>query len=98
MWAGSNFEYNSTKCTFTETFIENEKIERRIDTALSWFSHPKTPANLVMLYIEQPDEYSHAYGHESPVVSVFAYFYVSSVFFKGDQLLNLTQSSFFRSQ
>lgn len=69
MWSGSEFDYNGINCTFTGIFNKSEQFEDRVDTAISWFSHPKTPANLVMLYIEQPDEFSHAYGYESPVVS-----------------------------
>lgn len=42
----------------------------RVDTALSWFVHPKTPTNLVMLYIEEPDTMGHMYGPESDVVSL----------------------------
>lgn len=69
MWPGSDFEYKGLNCTFVGIFNKTEKLENRVDTALSWFLHPKTPVSLVMLYIEQPDEYEHAYGYESPVVS-----------------------------
>ncbi|CAG2060684.1 unnamed protein product, partial [Timema podura] len=42
--------------------------EERVDTAIGWFLHPVTPANLVMLYIEEPDASSHIFGPESQQV------------------------------
>lgn len=71
MWPGADFEFNEKKCTFSELFDESQKYENRVDTAISWFTHPKTPANLILLYIEQPDMYAHAYGTKSPQVSCF---------------------------
>lgn len=71
MWSGSNFDYNGIKCTFTGNFDMNRTYEDRIDTALSWFSDEKTPANLVMMYFEEPDEHAHAFGPESVEVREF---------------------------
>lgn len=65
MWPGSEFEYKGTTCTFTEKFEFNKNWEGRVDTAISWFNDPKTPANLVMLYIEQPDAFGEGYGPQS---------------------------------
>lgn len=76
MWAGSEYEYQNHKCTFTGVYNETEKPEERVDTALSWFKHPKTPANLVMLYVEQPDLFGHAYGYESSIVSFIDFFFI----------------------
>lgn len=69
MWTGSDFEYDGINCTFTAKFNEKVKWEERVDTALSWFTDKKTPANLVMLYIEEPDSHGHIYGPDSPVVN-----------------------------
>lgn len=69
MWAGSNYDYNGIKCTFTGTFNMNETYEDRIDTALSWFIDGKTPANLVMMYFEEPDWDAHIFGPDSVEVS-----------------------------
>lgn len=69
MWAGSNYEYNGINCTFTGVFELGAKYEKKVDTAISWFTDEKTPANLVMIYFDEPDEHSHRYGHESPEVS-----------------------------
>lgn len=71
MWPGSDFKYDGISCTFTGKFDEKMKWEERVDTALSWFTDEKTPANLVMLYIEEPDSHGHIYGPESTVVRVF---------------------------
>lgn len=67
MWPGSEFDYtkNGIRCTFTEKFVFNKNWEGRVDTAMSWFTHPKTPANLVLLYIEQPDANEEGYGPQS---------------------------------
>lgn len=45
------------------------KWEERADIALSWFKHEKTPANLVMMYVEEPDAHGHVFGPKSPVVN-----------------------------
>lgn len=40
----------------------------RVDIALNWFVHKKTPANLVMLYVEEPDTQSHIWGPDAKIV------------------------------
>lgn len=70
MWPGSNFQYDGVNCTFTGKFDPKAKWEHRVDQVLSWFTDSKTPANLVMLYIEEPDSHGHVYGPQSPVVSL----------------------------
>lgn len=69
MWAGSDYEYNGIECTFISKLDESMTYEHRIDTALSWFSNDKTPANLVMMYFEEPDEHAHAFGPDSAEAS-----------------------------
>lgn len=73
MWAGSNFEYNGKNCTFTVDFEIGQRFETKVDTALAWFTDKSTPANLVMLYFDEPDEQSHEYGPESEKVSDLIY-------------------------
>lgn len=70
MWPGSDFEYKGKNCTFTMKLDKNVSFEERVDKAMSWFTHKETPVNLIMLYIEQPDAYSHVYGPESIQVSI----------------------------
>lgn len=69
MWPASDFDFNGTSCTHTVRFNESESWYSRVDTAMSWFSHKTKPANLVMLYIEQPDSFGHIYSPESEIVS-----------------------------
>lgn len=68
MWPGSNFPYNGTNATFTVKYNSSTPWNYRVSTALNWFIHPITPANLVMMYFEEPDAESHAFGPGSPEV------------------------------
>ncbi|XP_063239262.1 ectonucleotide pyrophosphatase/phosphodiesterase family member 5-like [Bacillus rossius redtenbacheri] len=68
MWPGSDFKYQDTSPTFQMNFNVSVPWERRVDTALEWFLDPVTPANLVMLYVEEPDASAHVFGPESQQV------------------------------
>lgn len=72
-WPGSEFEYNGVSCTFPGKYKFGSNFEKRVDKVMSWFKHEKTPANLVMFYIEQPDDESHKYGPESMEVMCLYY-------------------------
>lgn len=74
MWPGGDFEYNGVKCTFSMSFNKTFEFEERVDTVMSWFTNEKTPANLVFLYLEEPDAVGHIYGPESDRVSLFFHF------------------------
>lgn len=37
-----------------------------MDKLISWFTHPTTPINLGVLYIEEPDTHGHSLGINSP--------------------------------
>lgn len=52
-------------------FNNSVLFDERVDTVMSWFTDKKTPANLVMLYFEEPDGRGHVYGPESQVVNSF---------------------------
>lgn len=69
MWPGSNYKYLNRYCTFSRELDKSVSWEERVKTALSWFKHKYTPANLVMMYMEEPDEEGHAFGPEADVVS-----------------------------
>lgn len=45
-----------------QAFNRTIDFEQRINTLISWFTHPKTPINFGMLYIEEPDYHGHAIG------------------------------------
>nr|CAD7597575.1 unnamed protein product [Timema genevievae] len=69
MWPGGEFEYKQTLPTFRQPLDLNTAWEIRVDTVIGWILHRSTPANLVMLYFEEPDRRAHAFGPESPVVT-----------------------------
>lgn len=56
------------KCTFSEVYTQGKDFNYRVDTALSWFQDEKTPANLVMIYFEDPDSTAHNHGCSSQQV------------------------------
>nr|CAD7394864.1 unnamed protein product [Timema cristinae] len=68
MWPGGGFTYQNTLPTHLQNYNTSISWEERVDMALGWFLHPVTPANLVMLYFEEPDASSHIFGPESPQV------------------------------
>lgn len=68
MWPGSNFKYHNKLPTFVQNFSANIPWTKRVDTVLKWFLHSETPANLVMMYFEEPDSHSHKYGANSSQV------------------------------
>lgn len=62
MWPGSDFAYQGKKCTFIKTLDKNIPLEDRADEVMTWL---RQGANLIMFYIEQPDEEGHAYSPDS---------------------------------
>lgn len=69
MWPGGEFEYNNITCQFIAKFDPSMDHFKRVDQAMSWILNKETPANLVMLYIEEPDMHAHAYGPESQTIT-----------------------------
>lgn len=68
MWPGSNFLYKGFKCTYQQNFNLSIPWKERIDTVMNWFTNSSNPANLVMLYLEEPDKHGHMYGPDSDEV------------------------------
>ncbi|KAH1002636.1 hypothetical protein HUJ04_008705 [Dendroctonus ponderosae] len=68
MWPGSNFPYQNKTITWTLPFEAGYDWQKRVDHAISWILDPFRPANLVMLYFEEPDTHGHAFGPNSEVV------------------------------
>lgn len=64
MWPGGEFPYGCKKTlpTFRQSLNEGISFEDRIDTVISWLNHPEKPANLVMMYFQEPDAHGHAFG------------------------------------
>lgn len=66
MWPGGEFAYTVGKvnATFAQP-LADIPWEKRIDTVISWFKHKDTPANFVMMYLDEPDSQEHAFSPES---------------------------------
>lgn len=71
MWPGSDFPYAKERvnCTYVNQFNLTLPWNDRVDTVFKWILDPKQPANLVLLYIEEPDYYGHIYSPESDRVA-----------------------------
>lgn len=69
-WPGAEYEYDGINCTFQRVYDPNVAPTEIIDTAMDWLTHESTPANLVMLYIHEPDKTSHKFGPNSFQVSL----------------------------
>uniref|UniRef100_A0A182RCF5 Ectonucleotide pyrophosphatase/phosphodiesterase n=1 Tax=Anopheles funestus TaxID=62324 RepID=A0A182RCF5_ANOFN len=67
MWPGSDFGYGPRNLTCSHTLPFNLSIPwvERLDTVFQWIRDAERPANLVLLYIEEPDYDGHIYGPES---------------------------------
>ncbi|KAI4469818.1 ectonucleotide pyrophosphatase/phosphodiesterase [Holotrichia oblita] len=68
MWPGHSSTYKNMKPTYTLSWSADYDMFKRIDKAMEWITNRHKPANLIMLYFEQPDYYSHMYGPDSPQV------------------------------
>uniref|UniRef100_A0A2M4AIU3 Putative ectonucleotide pyrophosphatase/phosphodiesterase n=1 Tax=Anopheles triannulatus TaxID=58253 RepID=A0A2M4AIU3_9DIPT len=67
MWPGSDYGYGpqNLTCSHTQRFNLSVPWEDRLSTVFRWIRDSERPANLIMLYIEEPDYYGHVYGPES---------------------------------
>lgn len=68
MWPGSDFPYQNVSCSYVDKFDLNATWYSRIDTTLTWFQNTTNPANLAMVYVEEPDRHGHGYSPDSDVV------------------------------
>ncbi len=66
MWPASEFVYQGKYPTFMVPYNHSINWKNRVDIALNWIRNKKTPANLVLIYFEEPDETGHKYGPNSP--------------------------------
>ncbi|XP_058063200.1 ectonucleotide pyrophosphatase/phosphodiesterase family member 5-like [Anopheles bellator] len=67
MWPGSDFGYGPSNltCSHTQPFNLSLPWNDRLSIIFRWIRDAERPANLIMLYIEEPDYYGHIYGPES---------------------------------
>ncbi|KAG7213592.1 hypothetical protein KM043_002846 [Ampulex compressa] len=66
MWPGSIFKYQGISPTYAQAYNITVPWEDRIDTLISWFTHPTNPINFGILYIEEPDYHGHGIGINGP--------------------------------
>lgn len=71
MWPGSEFEYQGVNPTFVSPLNKTIGSKERVDEVITWLDKG---ANLVMFYIEEPDDEGHAYGPDSDQVISFSKF------------------------
>ncbi|KAL0279525.1 UNVERIFIED_CONTAM: hypothetical protein PYX00_001062 [Menopon gallinae] len=65
MWPGNEFNYTGVFPTYQKAFDRDFAYTKRVDEVLKWILNPEKPANLVVLYIEEPDVSEHNYGPDS---------------------------------
>ncbi|KAK6624257.1 hypothetical protein RUM44_011116 [Polyplax serrata] len=66
MWPGNEYAYSGIKPTYQKAWNYNVTWDKRVDGAIEWILNPNKPANLVLLYIEEPDYHGHSFGVNSP--------------------------------
>lgn len=69
MWPGSDFPYAGKNCTHSVGYNKSISWDTRVDIAMDWLKDKQKPANLVIMYFEDPDSHGHIYGPDSKMVS-----------------------------
>ncbi|CAD7090633.1 unnamed protein product [Hermetia illucens] len=65
MWPGSEFAYKNVTCSYTIRYQTGKSLYELANIAFEWLTNGKRPANLVMMYINQPDRAGHLHGFAS---------------------------------
>ncbi|XP_039277704.1 ectonucleotide pyrophosphatase/phosphodiesterase family member 5 isoform X2 [Nilaparvata lugens] len=65
MWPGGDYRYQGLLPTHQKSFDLACDFNKRIDIVIEWITNSSTPANLVFLYIEEPDSTGHKFGPDS---------------------------------
>ncbi|XP_076272529.1 bis(5'-adenosyl)-triphosphatase enpp4-like isoform X2 [Rhynchophorus ferrugineus] len=68
MWPGGDFTYQGKNITYSVTFQNGFDWKKRVDQTIKWILDPEKPANLIMLYFEEPDTHGHAFGPNSVII------------------------------
>lgn len=68
MWPGCDKTYRGRNVTYWTPYREDATFRESIDKAVEWMTDATTPANLVFLYVQEPDTVGHAYGPNSSYV------------------------------
>lgn len=68
MWPGCNKTFRGRNVTYSTPYHEDATFRGSIDKAVEWMTDATAPANLVFLYVQEPDTTGHAYGPNSSYV------------------------------
>lgn len=68
MWPGGDYSYQGKNITYSVGFQAGYDWKKRVDQVIKWILDPDKPANLVMLYFEEPDTHGHAFGPNSVII------------------------------
>lgn len=67
MWPGGDVAIHGVSAHYAQSYDPSLNFSERVDRVVSWFLHPKEPANCVFFYYEEPDATGHEHGPMSPV-------------------------------
>ncbi|RWS04330.1 ectonucleotide pyrophosphatase/phosphodiesterase family member 5-like isoform X2 [Dinothrombium tinctorium] len=62
MWPGSWEEIHGRRPHYSEPYVEKSNFEKRIEKMIAALSRKRKPANLAVMYFDEPDQTSHHYG------------------------------------
>ncbi|XP_053200833.1 ectonucleotide pyrophosphatase/phosphodiesterase family member 5-like [Panonychus citri] len=62
MWPGCGFTFGGDRAFYSVEFNRSIDMKGRVDILMNWFTDKTNPANLVFLYIENPDDTAHKHG------------------------------------
>ena len=68
MWPGCCSKYHGVTATYMHKYNGSMSLEERADILFNWMTRPEDPADLVFLYINQPDTLAHVFGPYSSKV------------------------------
>uniref|UniRef100_A0A8D9F2M4 Ectonucleotide pyrophosphatase/phosphodiesterase family member 5 n=1 Tax=Cacopsylla melanoneura TaxID=428564 RepID=A0A8D9F2M4_9HEMI len=69
MWPGSDYQYKNNTITYFKKYQYGGSWNAKVDEVVGWFTNKDKPANLVMLYFDEPDGHGHMFGPNSPNIS-----------------------------
>lgn len=66
MWPGGEFDYANRNVSYMRPYNHALRMTDKVDTVMRWMTDAQRPANLVMLYFDEPDYMGHVYSPGSP--------------------------------
>lgn len=74
MWPAGEFDYdhNNVTNTYVVPYNHSMRMTDKVDTVMRWMTNAKRPANLVMLYFDEPDFLGHIHSPDSNEVGNYS--------------------------